>query len=112
MIGPIMLMICATCFLPCDHTTLGFTPTPPFWATVATDGSGKNAKYQQIPAAKPEVPRSPGAVHARDHGLPRRADRPPGRVRFPDELPRPVQEAGRHQSPRLPARIPGLRPGH
>ena len=24
----------------------------PFWATVATDGSGKYAKYQQIPAAK------------------------------------------------------------
>src|SRR5215210_728335 len=53
-----------------------------------------------------QIPNPPGAIPARDHRAPSRADSPPGRVRLSDELPRPLQAVSRHQSSRLPARLP------
>src|SRR5215204_131092 len=57
-------------------------------------------------AAKSPDPAVP--VSARDHGTLRRADRPPGRFQLSDELPRTLQEVGRHQPASLPARFPGF----
>jgi hypothetical protein len=62
------------------------------------------------PAVATPVPDPPLAVPARDHDPSRRAHLTPGRLQLTGQLPRPIQGAGRHQSPGLQAHLPGLRP--
>ncbi len=61
-------------------------------------------RHEPAAMAQP-VPDPPGATTARNHGARRRAHRPPGRVRLPDDLPGSLQEARRHQPAGLPADV-------
>jgi putative intracellular protease/amidase len=59
-------------------------------------------------AVAAQIPDPQVSILARDYGIFYRADRSPGRVRLSDELPRTLQEVGRHQPAGLPARVPGF----
>ncbi len=83
-------------------------PLLPEGPAAAGSSSSPGADGHDPAALAAQVPNPARAVPARDYRASRRADRVPGRVRLPDELPGPLQAVGRHQPARLPARLQGL----